>query len=526
VTANVADLLSQAAAEAPGRVALVDAATGAETTYRELDDAVTRVARGLEEQGLVAGNRVVIATANRPELVAVYLGVLRARLVAVPVNPRSATGELLRMVTGSRPRLLVADRSTVDASRAVAAGLADAVRAAQEPAVAPRVMTVDCPAEPGELSFEGLLATQPAAPPPARDAESLAVLLFTSGTSGTPRAAMLSHRALLANIEQVAAMRVDLVRPDDVVYGVLPLFHVYGLNAVLGQVLRQRARLVVVDGFDPHTALDQIERFAVTVVPVAPPVIAHWRTVEDLSARLAGVRMVLSGSAPLSSDLVVELEERFGIRVHQGYGLTEAAPVVTSTLSSTTFKPGSVGAALPGVTLKLVDETGSAPTGEDPGEIHVSGENLFDGYWPDRADAPVDGWWATGDLGFLDADGDLFLVDRLKELILVSGFNVYPREIEELLTEVDGVLEAAVVGEPDDETGEAVVAYLRTSGLDEEGRAAVLDRVAAECDRRLARFKRPSRVEIVEELPHTLSGKVAKGSLRSALRRQHHGLLE
>jgi long-chain acyl-CoA synthetase len=527
VTANLADLLSQAAAEAPERVALVDAATGAETTYRALDEEATSVARGLEEQGLVAGNRVAIATANRPEFATAYFSVLRARLVAVPVNPRSATGELLRMVADSGARLVVADRTTVDAVRAVVAGLADAMRARPEPGVAPRIATLDCPATAGELSFDDLLASEPPPPsPPGRDPESLAVLLYTSGATGRPRGAMLSHRALLANVEQVAATKSGPVSRDDVVYGVLPLFHVYGLNAVLAQVVRQRARLVVVDTFDPHTALAEIERFGVTVVPVAPPVLAHWRDVEDLSARLAGVRLLLSGSAPLATELVAELEDRFGLRVHQGYGLTEAAPVVTSTLCSATFKPGSVGAALPGISLRLVDETGAPTTGSDPGELLVAGDNLFDGYWPDGAGGPVDGWFATGDLGLLDADGDLFLVDRLKEVVSVSGFNVYPREVEEVLVGIDGVVEAAVVGEPNELTGEAVVAYLRTSPMDAEERADVLERVAAACERRLARFKRPTRVEIVDELPHTASGKIAKGRLRSTQRREHPGLLE
>jgi long-chain acyl-CoA synthetase len=214
------------------------------------------------------------------------------------------------------------------------------------------------------------------------------------------------------------------------------------------------------------------------------------------------------------------------VPVHQGYGLTEAAPVVTSTLCSRTLKPGSVGAALPGVSLRLVDETGQRPEGSDPGEIHVAGDNLFSGYWPDRADGPVEGWFATGDIGFLDPDGDLFLVDRLKELIVVSGFNVYPSEIEELLVEVDGVEEAAVVGVPDEMTGEAVVAYVRAEPRAAEDADELRERIRAVCESRLARFKQPSRLELVDELPHTVTGKIAKGRLRATVRRQHLGLLE
>jgi long-chain acyl-CoA synthetase len=313
---------------------------------------------------------------------------------------------------------------------------------------------------------------------------------------------------------------------DDVVLGVLPLFHVYGLNAVLGLVVRTHATLVVSEGFDPEGSLNDIERYGVTVVPVAPPALAQWRTVERLSSRLAGVRTVLSGSAPLPPDVMVEFAERSGVAVHQGYGLTEAAPVVTSTLCSREVKPGSVGSALPGVSLRLVDESGQPAPGEDPGEILVSGDNLFSGYWPDADGGPVDGWFATGDVGFIDQDGDLFLVDRVKELVVVSGFNVYPTEVEEVLADVDGVVEAAVVGVPDDRTGEAVVAYLRVDAIDDEQARDIEARARSACEHRLARFKQPSRIEVVETLPHTVTGKVAKGRLRATVRRGRLGLLE
>ncbi len=535
MTANLADQLTRAAAESPGRTALVDTGTGSETTWAQLEDAVSRVATGLGELGLVAGNRVVISTANRAEFVTVYLAVLRARLVAVPVNPRAATGELVRTVADCRARLIVADGTTITAARSVATGLEEALRGADPElrarAVVPRLVALDCSVAEGEVDFASLLRTEPRPVPPARDGESLAVLLYTSGTSSVPRAAMLSHRALVANIAQAARVEPPMVGPDDVVYGVLPMFHVYGLNAVLGQVLHQQATLVIADTFEPEAALDDIQRHAVTVVPVAPPVLAHWRGVERLEERLASVRTLMSGSAPLSPELGQEFTARTGITVHQGYGLTEAAPVVTSTLCSARVKPGSVGAALPGVSIRLVDETGGTPSGEDPGEIQVAGDNLFDGYWPDAADGPVDGWLATGDIGFLDPDGDLFLVDRLKEIVIVSGFNVYPSEVEDVIDDVDGVVESAVVGVADDLTGEAVVAYVRPDPArfdvaHDDDVSEVRQRVADACQTRLARFKHPTRIEVVAALPRTVTGKIAKGRLRTVLRREGMGLIE
>jgi long-chain acyl-CoA synthetase len=532
VTANLADLLSRASAARPDAVALVGIeGSDAEVTltWGELDDLCSRLASGLERLGLVAGNRVAIATANRVEFVALYFAVLRARLVAVPVNPRSATGELLRVVSDSGARLLVLDASTAEPGRSVVAGVQEALAASPDARgplrAAPRLLVLDVPVREGETAYDELAAGEAAVLPESVDPETLAVLLYTSGASGRPRAAMLTHRALLANVEQVARIEPAMVGPDDVLYGVLPLFHVYGLNAVLGAVVRQAARLVVVDGFDPEASLEQIARLGVTIVPIAPTVLAYWRTVEDLRERLAGVRMLLSGSAPLAPELVEEFVERTGVAVHQGYGLTEAAPVVTSTIGSVRLKRGSVGVAIPGVSLRLVEDTGRAPDGEDAGEIWVAGDNLFSGYWPDGAEAPVEGWLATGDVGFLDADGDLFLVDRLKELVIVSGFNVYPSEVEDVIDELEAVREVAVVGVPDEQTGEAVVAYVRpadpTADPDDVRRL-----VADESARRLARFKQPTRIEVVEALPRTVTGKVAKGRLRATLRRERLGLIE
>jgi long-chain acyl-CoA synthetase len=210
--------------------------------------------------------------------------------------------------------------------------------------------------------------------------------------------------------------------------------------------------------------------------------------------------------------------------VHQGYGLTEAAPVVTSTLCSAAHHPGSVGAALDGVDVRLVDERGVPVGGDDPGEIEIRGANLFSGYWPDGAEGPDDkGWWATGDVGFLDDTGDLFLVDRLKELVVVSGFNVYPHEVEDVIREVAGISEAAVIGVADEDTGEAVVAYVVAPDLDP---AAAEQSVRAACEVRLAGFKQPSRIEVVEALPMSVTGKVQKGRLRGLERRRALELLE
>jgi long-chain acyl-CoA synthetase len=266
----------------------------------------------------------------------------------------------------------------------------------------------------------------------------------------------------------------------------------------------------------------------VTNVPVAPPVIAAWAGRADVREALGGVRVIVSGASTLDPDLAAAFAESSGQVVEQGYGMTEAAPVIAATLAGerpagTPPKVGSVGRPLPGIQVRIVDADGNEQSAGDLGQLFVKGDNLFSGYWPPAtesgrgADGPdADGWYATGDLCFVDDDGDLTVVDRLKELVIVSGFNVYPSEVEDVIAEVDGVAEVAVVGIPDEATGEAVVAYVvPKSGV---AAAALADAVAEHCSTRLARFKHPSQVVVVEGLPHSATGKVAKGRLRALAR--------
>jgi long-chain acyl-CoA synthetase len=511
----VADLVTAAAIESPDTLAVVEA-EGRSLTYGRLEEEITRVATGLVAHGVVAGHRVLLASRNRLELVTGYLAVLRAQAVAVPVNPAAPADELAWMIADSGAQLVMTDGAAVSAVREAVASLS--------PESAPRIVVVEAEPEPGETSYDDLRAEADGVIPPLQDPERPAALLYTSGTSGRPRAAILSHRALIANLEQVAGMEPPLLRADDVVLGVLPLFHVYGLNAVLGGVLRHRGRLVIAERFDLNGTLDLIENEACTVVPAAPAVFAHWLTVPRLRERLSTVRLLVSGSAPLAREVADRMVELTGVPIHQGYGLTEAAPVVTSTLGSASPRNGSLGSALAGVELRVVDAGGRPPEHGDPAQIQIRGANLFSGYWPDGAGGPgPDGWWPTGDVGYLDGAGDLFLVDRLHELVVVSGFNVYPQEVEDAIREVPGVREAAVIGVADPTTGSAVVAYVVARDADPGELVAAVE---AHCAARLARFKRPARVEVVASLPRTVTGKVQKGRLRGIERRRGLGLID
>ncbi|MGA8987916.1 class I adenylate-forming enzyme family protein [Aeromicrobium sp.] len=520
MTVNVSDYLRAAASHDPDGVALVEhRAVRREVTWGEFDAAADAVARGLTSRGLVAGQRVAIAMANRIDLPIAYFGILRGGMVAVPINPRSTTSEIGRMLADSLARVVLCDEAGVTQVR-------EAVT--QEHQIS--VVVDGSEPGPGETAFDALLADatggDPAAP---ADVEALAVVLYTSGTSGKPRGAMLTHRALIANIEQIAQLDPPAMTSEDVCLGLLPMFHIYGLNCVLGQAVRQGACVLLIDGFDPGGLLDQIVAEGVTNIPLAPPVVAAWAGREDLRDKLAGVTTILSGASALDPELADTFLSSSGKHIEQGYGLTETAPVITTTLgqprdADTSPKAGSVGRPLPGIDVRIVEANGEDSSSGDPAEIWVRGDNLFSGYWPDGIDGPRDdGWYPTGDIGLLDADGDLTLVDRLRELVIVSGFNVYPFEVEDVIAEVPGVAQVAVVGLPDEETGEAVVAFVvpEQLGADE---GALLESVAAHCRTRLARFKQPHRVVVVSGLPHSATGKVAKGRLRALARSSTLGL--
>ncbi|MGH4014167.1 MAG: AMP-binding protein, partial [Pseudonocardiaceae bacterium] len=377
--------------------------------------------------------------------------------------------------------------------------------------------------------------TEPAgaATEPPTGGEDLAVLAFTSGTSGDPRGVMLSHRALLANLAQCAALRLAPMTAADRVLLALPLFHSYGLGPGLLQVANSAATAVLVERFDAEETLQAVHRHRVTVVAGVPSMYQAWLRLppDRLAAGMRTVRLFSSGAAPLEPAVLAGIRELTGLEVFEGYGLTETGPVLTSTLVGGIAKPGSVGRPLPGVPslgvdpveLRLVDAGGRPlPTDEDDedaggtGVVAVRGPNLFSGYWPDGAFGPAElpglgpGWIRTGDVGYLDADGDLHLVDRVDDLIIVNGFNVYPREVEDVLLEHPGVREAAAIGMPHEVSGEAVRAVL----VPVEGEQPSALEIVEHCAARLARFKVPVDVALVDSLPHLPTGKLARRVLR------------
>ena len=484
---NLADLVRNAARTHPEKTALV---CGAESvTWGALDRLVDGVAAGLAGRGFARGDRVGLLLPNTIEFAVAYFGTLRAGLVALPLNTGFTRAELGYQLEDAAARLVVTDDVRADL-------------------VGPlESLTV------GGREWSALADTQPEPAVAPAGGDDLAVLLYTSGTTGRPKGAMLSHRALLANLAQLARIDRPVVATDDVVLLVLPLFHVYCLNAGLGMTAQAAATGVLAERFDPVDTLALVREQRVTNIVGAPPMYVAWSMLPELAGSLRSLRLAVSGAAPLPAPVMTRFRDVTGHEIYEGYGLTETAPVLTTTLCSPSPKPGSVGRPIPGVELRLIDEGGDDVEDDDPGEVVVRGDNVFSGYWPDGAGGPDEsGWYHTGDVAYADNDGDLYLVDRVRELILVSGFNVYPREVEDAIATQPGVAEVAVIGVPHPYTGETVKALV----VPDPDAALTADDVIEHAATRLARFKCPTSVEFVDRLPHSVTGKVAKGRLRDA----------
>jgi long-chain acyl-CoA synthetase len=474
---------------------------GRPTTYGALREQVARLRGGLASIGVGADDRVVLLFGNGRFFTIMYLASIGVGAAVVPLNPASPSAEIAREIR--------AVGATVVAVGPAGAGSWSGVDRTALPTVRAVVVAEPDADAGGSHTLDELLAAEPVDVAEVGP-DHLAALMFTSGTAGAPKAAMLSHGNLLASIHGSLRGR-DPVRRGDVVYGVLPMFHIFGLNVVVGLTLAAGATVVMVQRFDPTTAIETIGDRNVTVVPGAPTMWIDFSLLDLPPDTFAGVRLALSGAAKLKVEVMEAIRGRYGIDVREGYGLTEASPVVTTSVGYPA-RFGSVGIAAPGVEVRIVDDGVDAEVG-DAGEIWVRGANVFQGYLDDpQATARVldgDGWLHTGDIGLVDDDGWLYLIDRSKDLIIVSGFNVYPNEVEEVLAMHPGVAEVGVVGVPHPHTGEAVKAFVVTAPgahLDE-------DELIDYAGEQLARYKCPSKIHFVDELPRNLNGKLLRREL-------------
>jgi long-chain acyl-CoA synthetase len=497
---NLAAIIDGHPDDAPALVS-----SGDITTYGALRAQVGAVRGGLIEAGVQPGDQVAIVMAANWYFVVAYLATLSAGAVAIPLNPQSPTAELNRELGSVKPKVAFVGPTAEHAFSGVD-------RAALGIGL---LITPEGVSLPGARSFEDLLVRD-AVPVVDRADSDLAVMMFTSGTAGSPKAAMLSHGNLRSNLEQMQATGHGTMRASDIALCALPLFHIYGLNAALGLMLFAGATTILVQRFDPASAIDTIRERKVSVLTGVPPMYEAWASLPEAEATrrdFESVRLAASGASKLDPALGSVFFDRFGVAIGEGYGLTEASPVVTGA-NFVNPHPGTIGLPVPGVQVRLVDDQGSDALVGDPGEIWVKGPNVFVGYWNDpEATAralTTDGWLRTGDIAVADNDGYVTIVDREKDLIIVSGFNVYPAEVEEVLAEHPGVAEVAVLGVPHPHTGESVKAFV----VAKPDRSLEEDDLIAFCSRELARYKCPTKILFVSELPHGLNGKLLRRELR------------
>lgn len=535
VSGSLVDIVEASARDYPDAPALQF--FGRETTYRQLDEAIARAAQGLKLMGVRAGDPVAIVLPNCPQHIVAFYAILRLGAVVVEHNPLYTPRELRKQFEDHGAKhaivwtkvvatvqefpddLTVPNLISVNVIKAMPLGTRLALKLPIRKARESREALHESVS--GTTTWEELVGSDPlpsSHPKPATD--DLAIIQYTSGTTGTPKGASLTHRNLLSNAAQARAWVPSIQRGKGcVVYAVLPMFHAYGLTLCLTFAMSMGARLVLFPRFDPDMVLEVTKKHPATFLPLVPPIADRLlKAARDKGVSLAGTEVAISGAMALPHELVVPFEAASGGYLVEGYGLSECSPVLMANPVADNRVPGTVGLPLPGTECRVVDPddptTDVEPGGR--GELVVRGPQVFQGYYgkPEETEAVfVDDWFRTGDIVTIDEAGFVRIVDRIKELIITGGFNVAPTEVENALRQHPDVDDAAVVGLPNERSGEEVVAAIVVdSGKD----------VDVEAIREFARgiltpYKVPRRIFVVDELPKSLIGKVLRRQVRESL---------
>jgi len=518
--------LDEAVRDYPDRTATIF--HGKKVTYRQMDHMANRFARALQAMGVNPGDRVAIMLPNVPQVVAAFYGALRAGAVVVMTNPLYVERELEHQMNDSGARVILALdllKPRIEAVRPhspLEHVIYTSIREALPfPLNLLYPLKQKLPAiQPGPTThrWTDLMArNSPAFPPVDAKPNDVALLQYTGGTTGLSKGAMLTHRNLVANTLQTIAWlgRGDARETETRILSALPFFHVYGLTVCMNMAVAAAATMVLMPKFEVNEALKLIEKYKPNLFPGAPTMYVAVINHPDVTKRdLSSIESCISGSAPLPVEVQTTFERLTGGKLVEGYGLTEASPVTHSNPISGLRKTGSIGLPFPSTDVKIVDlETGLRELPPDEvGELCVSGPQVMAGYWnrpEETARVLRDGWLYTGDVARMDRDGFTYIVDRKKDMIIAGGFNIYPREVEEVLYEHPSVQEAVAVGIPDAYRGETVKAYL----VLKQGQEATSDEIVAFCRERMAKYKVPTAVEFRDTLPKTIVGKVLRRKL-------------
>ncbi|MGZ4436076.1 MAG: long-chain-fatty-acid--CoA ligase [Nocardioidaceae bacterium] len=501
---NLATMLHESALAHPDKACVIIGDTS--LSYAQVDRMSGLVAGNLRALGLEQGDKVAVQLPNVPQFLFAYFGIMRAGLVMVPLNPLLRAPEIGYHLENSDSRVLVTfDLFAEEALRGAAA----------VPGVSTYVVTAGAGERPpGTHAFEELLAPVEVPDIEPTNADDTAVLLYTSGTTGRPKGAELTHFQLFMNCSIGGELLG--VEEDDVSIAVLPLFHVFGLSSVLNPTVRFGTTTVLVPRFEPEAVLDAIEKHRATLFSGVPTMYVALLQAASEERDLSSLRVAISGGAAMPGEVIRAFEQRFGgVVVLEGYGLSETASTTTFNVSAEQRKVLSIGKPVWGVEVRIVDvdDKPLPPGADNVGEIVVRGHNVMKGYYKNpeaTAEAMRGGWFHTGDLAYADEDGYVFVVDRKKDLVIRGGYNVYPREVEEVLYEHPAVAEVAVIGKPDDKLGEEVVAVISL----EPGKDASPEELIEFCRGRMAAYKYPREVRVLPELPKGPTGKILKKELR------------
>jgi malonyl-CoA/methylmalonyl-CoA synthetase len=467
-------------------------AGGARVTYGELDELSARFATLLRARGVGPGERIVVQTEKSIGAVTLYLACLRVGAIYAPLNPAYTDAEMDYFIADSEPRLFVAAKP----------------REARAPHIAALGEDASSP------FWREALSAPPDHALAERKADDIAAILYTSGTTGRSKGAMLSIGNLASNA--LALSDIWGFAPDDVLIHALPIFHVHGLFVALHCAFLNATPTIFLKKFDAAEVRALLPR--ATLLMGVPTFYTRLLALGEFGAAdCRAMRLFISGSAPLLAETHREFEARTGQRILERYGMTEAGMITSNPLHGERI-PGTVGYPLPDVALRIADDTGRALPAGETGVIEIKGPNVFKGYWrmPEKTaqEFRADGFFITGDVGVQAPDGCVSIVGRAKDLIISGGFNIYPKEIEEVLDAVEGVAESAVIGAPHADLGEAVIALV----VPKPGAAPSRQALQAAIEARLARFKHPRRILIVEDLPRNAMGKVQKNLLRATHR--------
>ncbi len=498
MTLNLATILQASAASRPDHPAI--RLGDRVLSYSQLDRDARGVAASLLERGIQPGEIVALLVPNVPEFSIAYFGILYAGAGVVPINVLAAAPEVTYFLKDSAARLLIAHPLFAEPARTGAAAAGVAV--------------VLAGGGPGPETLEEMAEAEPVNAVYPTSSDATAVILYTSGTTGKPKGAELTHSNLFLNCAFVVPKLIPLAADEHVALATLPLFHSFGQTCIQNATIAIGGSMTLLPRFDPGDAFEIMQRDKVTVfagVPTMYFALLHHEQAGDFD--LSSLRYCMTGGAPMPVEVMSAFEAKFAVKIQEGFGLSETSPVASFGVLDKPRKAGSIGYPVWGVEMCIVDEHDKALPGGERGEICIRGHNIMKGYLgrPDATKETLrNGWFHSGDIGYRDEDGCYWIVDRKKDMILRGGYNVYPREVEEVLYAHEAIVEAAVIGVPHESLGEEVKAVVAFGA----GKSASEEEIIGYCKERLAAYKYPRSVEVVDSLPKGPTGKILKRELR------------